>query len=179
LAGRIVCAATTDRREVQEVKQTMAGNGPLALQPIGHVENGIPPGERVTWENIESRVVIEDQWAEGLEGLAEFSHVVILFWLDRPHDKKTPLKVHPEAKEDMPLVGLFATRTPLRPNPIGMTTVELLRVEDNTLHVRGLDAFDETPVLDIKPYLIRGDLKSDATVPDWLHQLWERHDSST
>jgi tRNA-Thr(GGU) m(6)t(6)A37 methyltransferase TsaA len=160
------------------VKHTTAGSGPLTLQPIGHVKNGISPGERVTWEDIESRVVVEDQWAEGLEGLAEFSHVVILFWLDRPQDRETPLKVHPEAKEDMPLVGLFATRTPLRPNPIGMTTVELLSVEDNTLLVRGLDAFDETPVLDIKPYLIRGDLKSDATVPGWLHELWERHDSN-
>lgn len=157
---------------------TSPGGGVLALHPIGRVENGIQPGERVTWEHIQSRVVVDERWAEGLDGLAEFSHVVILFWLDRPQDEETPLRVHPEAREDMPLVGLFATRTPLRPNPIGMTTVELLRVEDNALHVRGLDAFDETPVLDIKPYLIRGDLKPRATVPDWLHDLWERHDSS-
>jgi len=133
----------------------------------------------VTWEEIDSRVVIDERWVEGLEGLGEFSHVVVLFWLDRPRETQIPLKVHPEAKEDLPLVGLFATRTPYRPNPIGMTTVQLLRVEGNTLHVRGLDAFDGTPVLDIKPYLVRGDLKRDASVPGWLWDLWERHDSGT
>ncbi len=153
--------------------------GALTLEPIGRVENEVQLGERVTWEEIDSRVLIDQRWVEGLEGLAEFSHVVVLFWLDRPGETEIPLKVHPEAKEDLPLVGLFATRTPHRPNPIGMTTVQLLRVEGNTLHVRGLDAFDGTPVLDIKPYLVRGDLKRDASVPGWLWDLWERHDSGT
>jgi tRNA-Thr(GGU) m(6)t(6)A37 methyltransferase TsaA len=153
--------------------------GLLTLEPIGRIENDVQFGERVIWEEIDSRVVIDQRWAEALEGLAEFSHVVVLFWLDRPRDAETPLKVHPEAKGDLPLVGLFATRTPHRPNPIGMTTVRLLRVEGNTLHVRGLDAFDGTPVLDIKPYLVRGDLKREASVPGWLHDLWERHDSGT
>jgi tRNA-Thr(GGU) m(6)t(6)A37 methyltransferase TsaA len=147
------------------------------LEPIGRVENEVQLGERVTWEEIDSRVVIDKKWVEGLEGLAEFSHIVVLFWLDRPRETQIPLKVHPEAKEEMPLVGLFATRTPHRPNPIGMTTVQLLRVEGDTLQVRGLDAFDGTPVLDIKPYLVRGDLKPEAAVPGWLRDLWERHDS--
>jgi tRNA-Thr(GGU) m(6)t(6)A37 methyltransferase TsaA len=158
---------------------TTPRTGTLTLEPIGHVENEIQPGEHVIWEEIDSRVVIDEQWAEGLDGLAEFSHVVVLFWLDRPRETETPLKIHPEAKEDLPLVGLFATRTPYRPNPIGMTTVQLLRVEGDILHVRGLDAFDGTPVLDIKPYLVRGDLKQEASVPGWLHDLWERHDSGT
>jgi tRNA-Thr(GGU) m(6)t(6)A37 methyltransferase TsaA len=153
--------------------------GVLTLEPIGRVENDVQVGERVIWEEIDSRVVIDEQWVEGLEGLAEFSHVVVLFWLDRPRETKIPLKVHPEAKGDLPLVGLFATRTPHRPNPIGMTSVQLLRVEGNILHVRGLDAFDGTPVLDIKPYLPRGDVKGKASVPGWLHELWERHDSGT
>lgn len=153
--------------------------GVLTLEPIGRVENEVQHGERVIWEEIDSRVLIDERWVEGLEGLAEFSHVVVLFWLDRPRDVETPLKVHPEAKEELPPVGLFATRTPHRPNPIGMTTVQLLRAEGNTLHVRGLDAFDGTPVLDIKPYLVRGDLKREASVPGWLHDLWQRHDSGT
>lgn len=144
----------------------------LCLRPIGHVENGVPPWEHAAWEGIESRICISEEWEEGLQGLEEFSHVVVVFWLDRPKEQEIPLRVHPEAKEDMPLVGLFATRTPLRPNPIGITTVELLRVEGNELTVLGLDAFDGTPVLDIKPYLVRGDLKPDASVPDWLHRLW-------
>lgn len=148
----------------------------LQLKPIGHVENGVEPRQKVTWENIESRLRLDDQWVEGLQGLEEFSHIVVIFWLDRPKEQEIPLKVHPEAKEDMPLVGLFATRSPLRPNPIGVTTVELLGIEGNELRVRGLDAFDGTPVLDIKPYLVRGDLKRDASVPGWLHRLWGQTD---
>ena len=149
----------------------------LTLRPIGHVENDIQPRQRVTWEEIDSRLVIYDQWVEGLEGLEDFSHIVIIFWLDRPEDSETPVKIHPQGKEDMPLVGLFATRAPMRPNPIGITTVRLLRLEGNSLHVRGLDTFDGTPVLDIKPYLTRGDLKAGASVPEWLLRLWARHDS--
>jgi len=149
----------------------------LTLRPIGHVENEVRKGQQAIWEDMESRVVLDRQWAEALQGLDEFSHLVIIFWLDRPDETEVPLRVHPESREDMPLVGLFATRTPLRPNPIGLTTVELLSVEGTTLRVRGLDAFDGTPVLDIKPYLIRGDLKSEASVPRWLRSLWEAHDT--
>ncbi|HUS69972.1 MAG TPA: tRNA (N6-threonylcarbamoyladenosine(37)-N6)-methyltransferase TrmO [Anaerolineae bacterium] len=152
-------------------------NRVLTLKPIGHVQNGVQKGEQTIWEETESRIVLDGQWAEGLRGLEEFSHLVVIFWLDRPGEIEVPLRVHPEAKEDMPLVGLFATRTPLRPNPIGLTSVELLSVEGTTLRVRGLDAFDGTPVLDIKPYLIRGDLKPEASVPGWLRQLWEKHDT--
>jgi len=149
----------------------------LTLKPIGYVESGVQRGEQAVWEELEARIVLGPQWQEGLQGLDEFSHVVVVFWLDRPDETEVPLRVHPEAKEDLPLVGLFATRTPLRPNPIGLTTVELLSVEGTTLRVRGLDAFDGTPVLDIKPYLIRGDLKPDASVPGWLCKLWDRGDT--
>jgi len=152
-------------------------NRVLTLRPIGHVENGVQKGEQTTWEDVESRIVLDSQWAEGLRGLEEFSHLVVIFWLDRSNESEVPLQVHPEAREDLPLVGLFATRTPLRPNPLGVTTVELLHVQGNELTVRGLDAFDGTPVLDIKPYLIRGDLKPEASVPGWLRQLWEKHDT--
>jgi tRNA-Thr(GGU) m(6)t(6)A37 methyltransferase TsaA len=150
--------------------------GLLTLKPIGHVESGVQQGDQAIWEELESRIVLDDQWAEGLQGLEGFSHIIVVFWLDRRKEAEVPLKVHPEAKDDLPLVGLFATRTPLRPNPIGLTSVELLSVDGTTLRVRGLDAFDGTPVLDIKPYLTRGDLKPDASVPGWLRQLWERHD---
>jgi len=80
------------------------------------------------------------------------------------------LKVHPRGRMDMPLLGVFATRTNLRPNPIGLTLVELLKAEGNTLTVKGLDAFDGTPVLDVKPYDF-WDMISDAKVPDWWKKL--------
>jgi len=152
----------------------------LELTPIGHVENEIQPGQHVTWEGIDSQIVIDPEWADGLAGLEEFSHIIVIFWLDRPkdEDKELPLKVHPEGREDIPLVGLFATRSPHRPSPIGLTTVELLAREANILRVRGLDAFDGTPILDIKPYLIRGDMKAAPTMPKWLVRLWEEQDES-
>jgi len=149
----------------------------LTLRPIGHVENEVQKGQQAIWEDMESHIVLDARWEEALQGLDEFSHIVVVFWLDRADETQVSLRVHPEAREDMPLVGLFATRTPLRPNPVGLTTVELLSVEGTTLRVRGLDAFDGTPVLDIKPYLIQGDLKPEASVPGWLRRLWETHNS--
>jgi len=148
----------------------------LVLRPVGHVENEIHPGQDVIWEAIDSQVVIDNEWTDALQGLEEFSHIVVIFWLDKPKDEELPLKVHPEAREDMPLVGVFGTRSPRRPNPIGLTTVELLTRDENILRVRGLDAFDGTPVLDIKPYLIRDDMKPTAAVPKWLHRLWKEQD---
>jgi tRNA-Thr(GGU) m(6)t(6)A37 methyltransferase TsaA len=165
--------------EGQERMRKADSSKVLELRPIGHVENRVKPGEQVPWEDIDSQIVIDHEWSEALEGLEEFSHIIVIFWLDRPkdEDKEMPLKIHPEAKEDMPVVGLFATRTPYRPNPIGLTTVELLAREDNTLRVRGLDAYDGTPVLDIKPYLTCGDMKLKASVAEWCHELWGENDS--
>jgi len=80
------------------------------------------------------------------------------------------MKVHPRGREDMPLLGVFATRTSRRPNPVGLTLVELLKVEGNVLTVRGLDAFDGTPVLDIKPFDQR-DMVEGARVPEWWMRL--------
>ncbi len=149
----------------------------LELRPIGRVENDVHPGQDVAWEEIDSKIVIDQKWATGLEGLEEFSHIVAIFWLDRPKTDEVPLQVHPEAREDMPLVGVFATRAPVRPNPIGLTAVELLARQGNVLTVRGLDAYDGTPVLDIKPYLVRGDLKDVKSMPEWLNRLWQEHDA--
>ena len=78
------------------------------------------------------------------------------------------MKVHPRRKQSLPLVGVFATRSPARPNPIGMATVKLLECHDNVLKVIGLDAVDGTPVLDIKPYIPGYDSPNEAKTPDWI-----------
>ena len=145
----------------------------LVCHPIGYIENEVSPGQDVRWDEIESQVVIEDKFAEALEGLEEFSHIIVLFWLHRKKEEPPPLKIRPEMREDMPLVGVLATRAPVRPNPIGLTVVELLERQGNTLRVRGLDAYDGTPVLDIKPYLPRGDLVEKVRVAPWVKRLWE------
>ncbi|MGH2614493.1 MAG: TrmO family methyltransferase domain-containing protein, partial [Thermomicrobiales bacterium] len=80
-------------------------------------------------------------------------------------------------REGLPEVGLIATRTPRRPNPIGVAAPRLLRREENTLWVSGIDAWPGTPILDIKGYTPRDDLRPDATVPEWLTTLWALHDA--
>ena len=145
----------------------------VVLEPIGWVRNSITTSQEVVWEETESQVVIEERFSDALEGLEEFSHVIVLFWLHRKKQEPPPLKIRPEMTEDMPLVGVLATRAPVRPNPIGLTVVELLERQGNTLRVRGLDAYDGTPVLDIKPYLPRGDLVEKARVAPWVKRLWE------
>lgn len=76
------------------------------------------------------------------------------------------LRVHPRADPGLPEVGVFASRSPTRPNPIGLTLVRLLEIKGNLLTVRGLDAYDGSPVLDIKPFLMK-ELPSGVKFPDW------------
>ena len=154
----------------------MADQPELSLRPIGRVVQGpsCPPEEG--WEGREARVEIDPAWAGALEGIEEFSHVWILWWLDRSGSLPEDLRVHPERREELPRVGILATRSPVRPNPLAMTVVALLGREGRWLRVRGLDACEGTPVLDVKPYLRRGDLVPEATVPAWLEQLWSAHD---
>ncbi|MFQ6014802.1 MAG: tRNA (N6-threonylcarbamoyladenosine(37)-N6)-methyltransferase TrmO [Anaerolineae bacterium] len=147
----------------------------MVVEPIGWVRNGIEPLAEVIWEEITSEIVVEEKWGLALEGLEDFSHIIVVWWISYLEDERgTVLQTHPEQKEELPLVGIFATRSPVRPNPIGITAVKLLERQGNRLKVLGLDAYDGTPVLDIKPYLTKGDSIEDATVADWAKQLWER-----
>lgn len=146
----------------------------ITLMPIGRVVNDIEYPSDVKWEDIVSEVVLAPQLVEALDGIDGFSHIVVVFYLHKVNqDRRSLLKVHPENREELPLVGVFATRSPVRPNPIGITVVKLLERRGNVLKVLGLDAYDGTPVLDIKPYLRQGDLVEEATTPDWLLHLWE------
>ena len=141
----------------------------MTLKAIGVVRNGIyePPTPRSDWEKATSEIVIDENLTEALEGIEEFSHVIVLFWLHRLSEQEPPLKQRPMGQKDRPLRGLFALRTPNRPNPIGKTTVRLLERRDNILRVEGLDALDTSPVIDIKPYMPGYDAAADATVPAW------------
>jgi tRNA-Thr(GGU) m(6)t(6)A37 methyltransferase TsaA len=104
---------------------------------------------------------------EALKGVEDFSHIVVLYYMHHMTPGQFPYKVHPRGRQDLPLVGLFATRHYSRPNSIGMTTVRLLGREGLVLWVQGLDAFDGTPVLDIKPFSSY-DYPTDTRVPDWV-----------
>ena len=123
----------------------------IVLIPIGFVKTDAV-GNEVKDKSRISQIILKENLVEGLDGIDGFSHLFVLFWLSEVANKPRGLKFHPRGRMDMPLLGVFALRTNLRPNPIGLTLVELLKVEGNILTIRGLDAFDGTPVLDIKPF---------------------------
>lgn len=143
----------------------------IVFSPIGYVKTDAV-GDQVKDDAVISQIVLQPELVEGLEGLAQFSHLFVLFHLNQVAKEKMQLRIHPKRRADLPLTGIFATRTMIRPNPIGLTIVELLKVECNVLTVRGLDAFDGTPVLDIKPY-DPWDLPENARAPAWWRKLYE------
>ncbi len=144
----------------------------IILNPIGYVKTDAV-GDEVKDKSRTSQIILRDDLISALDGIAGFSHLFVIFFMSQiSAEKRFILKVHPRGRMDMPLLGALATRTNLRPNPIGLTLVELFKVEKNVLTVRGLDAFDGTPVLDLKPF-DSWDNASNAKVPDWWIKLDE------
>ncbi len=140
------------------------------VSSIGSVKCAVNEMSEGNWGNIESEIRLEPRYAPGLQGLDQFSHVLVVFFLDRAKgfDLAKQLLRKPRGMEDLDPVGVFAQRTKYRPNPIGITAVKLLGVDGNVVKVRGLDALDGTPVLDIKPYMPPFDLMQGAKVPPWV-----------
>jgi tRNA-Thr(GGU) m(6)t(6)A37 methyltransferase TsaA len=135
------------------------------LNPIGTVKH---QGKQTFLE-------ILPQYAPALDGLAGFSHVWVLYWFhetDTPEDRAT-LKVHPRRDPTNPLTGVFATRSPVRPNLIGLTACRILKVEGNTVEVADLDAKDGSPIVDLKPYIPKGDSIPEAATPDWVKKIYQ------
>jgi len=143
----------------------------MNLKAVGIVRNKVKqaPVPGYNWWGIVSEIVVESSLTEALDNLEEFSHITVLYWMHQVSaTSELPLKVHPRGKQELPLVGRFATRSPNRPNPIGKATVRLLERQGNILRVEGLDAIDGTPVIDIKPYIPGYDSVTDAKVPPWV-----------
>ncbi len=115
---------------------------------------------------------IFSQWEELLDGVEGFSHILVLFW---PHlidpERRNLRKVHPMGRKDLPLQGIFATCSPARPNPVLVSAVRLLERTGNVLKVKGLDAVDNSPVIDIKPYVLPYYGTENSTVPEWMIQI--------
>ena len=163
----------------------MASNGDIVLRPIGLVRTSNSNDDvRFRSNESESTVEIYPKFREALEGLQGFSHIFVLSYFNQLRPEQIgPLRVKPRrllAKgfklEDLPLVGVFALDSPTRPNPIGLSLVKLVNIDGGKLTVKGLDCFDGTPVLDIKPY--RPDYRAeDYKVADWYRQLESTHSS--
>jgi tRNA-Thr(GGU) m(6)t(6)A37 methyltransferase TsaA len=144
----------------------------IPLTPIGYVKTDADNDQIKNRIHL-SQIVVNPELAPALDGVAEYSHLYVLFWIhELTSEKRTILKVYPRGRTDLPLNGVFATRSPVRPNPIGLTVVELVKVEGNVLTVRGLDAYDGSPVLDLKPYDLM-DEKENVRVPAWWLKLRE------
>jgi tRNA-Thr(GGU) m(6)t(6)A37 methyltransferase TsaA len=137
--------------------------------PIGHVVTDASH-EDLRHGVAVSKIMIARKFAGGLKGLEGFSHVYVLFLLHEVPKWKGNLMVHPRGRTDIKKTGVFATRSPHRPNPIALTLVKLLSKRGGVLTVKGLDAYDGTPVLDIKPYDKR-DSAPRPRVPLWWKKL--------
>ena len=131
----------------------LPGSQKIEMTPIGLVKRS-SPRENEKDRNLVSKIVLRKTFTRGLDFIENWSHVYVIFWMHKVSNKENVL-IHP--KEN---VGIFATRAPIHPNPVGLTLVEVVKHEKNVLWVRGLDALNGTPVLDIKPY------------PDWERGHW-------
>ncbi len=134
----------------------------VTLAAIGWVRNDVGKPRPRGWDKVESHIDLLPGHAGRLHGLDDYSHVIVVFYMDLAADA-------PEKPESLPVegvdTGILATRSQLRPNHLGVSAVPLLSVEGTALRVLGLDAIDGTPVLDLKPYLPRYDAHPEATVP--------------
>jgi tRNA-Thr(GGU) m(6)t(6)A37 methyltransferase TsaA len=128
---------------------------PLLLRPIGRVDSPLVDHDEAPLQGDEGApdawLVFDETVAEGLRELRPGDDVLVLTWLDRA--RRDVLVVHPRGDVSRPATGVFGTRSPDRPNPIGLHRVTILAVDDSRMQVSNLEALDGTPVLDVKPVL--------------------------
>lgn len=148
---------------------------PFVLDPIGAVVHDHADDVlKEQWHSLISEIHIREELAGGLLAIDGFSHLIVLFWMHRlPEEARARLQIQPRGllrqgltPEELPTIGVFACDAPPRPNPIGLSVVELVGREGTVLTVRGLDAFSGAPVVDIKPYT------KDRLVPDLQESGW-------
>ena len=130
------CANLSERGKEPAVRQS------FELYPIGSVKK----------QEGHTYIVIEKQYEPGLMRLEDFSHVTVIYWFDKNDtpEKRTVLQVHPQGNQDNPMRGVFATHSPVRPNLIAISRCKILSVKDNVIEIDSIDAFPDTPVLDLK-----------------------------
>lgn len=145
----------------------------VTMVPIGYVSGGRSDPIDDDWAEVTSDILLHDHVpADALEGLDAFSHVEVVFVFDRVDDGSITVGArHPRGRTDWPRVGIFAQRAKGRPNRIGVTTCEIVSVDERTVRVRGLDAIDRTPVLDLKPYMVEFAPRSLVRQPAWSSEL--------
>lgn len=173
-------------------KSDLFNDEEITIKPVGFIRNELKtPSLKATGEDIElkqglqqtaieakyirslvSKLVINPELNGILDGLEDFSHALVLYWphLLPPHGRSLT-KVHPIGQKRFPLVGIFSTCSPARPNPILVTTVRIIEKKENILKVQGLEAVDGSPIIDIKPYTMTYCSAKDVKVSDWMDQI--------
>ena len=143
------------------------------MVPIGVVRGGRVEPIDDDWGDMLSEVVLDDRFpTDALDGLDEFSHVEVVYVFDQVDEAKITVGArHPRGRYDWPRVGIFAQRAKGRPNRIGVTTCEIVNVDQRVVTVRGLDAIDGTPVLDVKPHMVEFAPRVQVRQPAWSHEL--------
>jgi tRNA (Thr-GGU) A37 N-methylase len=146
----------------------------VIVTPIGHVRGGRAEAVDDAWDAVEAEIVLDPAQLgpDAALGLDAFSHIVVVFVFDRLDPAKVERGArHPRGRQDWPRVGILAQRGSPRPNRIGVTTCRLLGVDGLRLRVRGLDAADGSPVLDVKPHMTGFDPRGAVREPDWAREI--------
>ncbi len=150
--GMLFYSATARESEQMIEKQFL-------LNPIGVVHK----------ENERTTLLLNKDVEPALQGLDGFSHVWVFWWLGRndTQKKRSVLQVHPRGNRENPLTGVFACRAPVRPNLIALTLCRIISVKNNVVEIDRIDAFADTPILDLKPYIPNSD-SAKASTPEWV-----------
>lgn len=141
------------------------------FKPIGVIRTpytDTAPYQPVAGDEGEFRIVLRREYGRGLADLETFRYIYVLYYVDRL--SRDPVMTETPAWTPATHVGLFASRSPARPNPIGLSVVQLKKITGNEVFTSGLDVFDNTPLLDIKPYIKDLDSKNDANY-GWIDTL--------
>ena len=149
----------------------------FSLQPIAFVHNERINVEDDLWGEVESVIELTDLYTEeSLQGVEQFSHIEVIFYFNRVREENIQYKArHPRNNEEYPKVGIFAQRGKNRPNRLGATIVKVVRREGKCLIVKGLDAIDGTPILDMKPVMKEFLPKEEIKQPDWATELMKNY----
>jgi len=133
------------------------------LKAIGRIRNA----EGKSW------IEIDEAYLDAMQGLELFSHILVFYWFhenDTP-EKRAVLKVHPSHNPANPLTGIFATHSPMRPNLIALTRCRILKIEGHKIYLDQIDAFDNSPLIDIKCYFPSKDGDIDVRTPNWAGRV--------
>jgi len=141
------------------------------VEIIGYAKNKIKEQQFGGFVNEITEIVLDNKYAKALKGLEDYSHIIVIYWMNES-EGVVRLEHQPQGNPDVPILGIFATRCQWRPNCIGISTVPLVSVEKNVIKVKDLDIIDNTPILDIKPYLPDYDnAEGKVRLPEWTKKL--------